>query len=110
MGPNDSRFGSGDVSDIRHYIKLGPLGRAFAAAERQVLPIDEVDKADLEFPNDLLLELDEMRFKDHRDERRDRRAKPAGRADHLERCRRGSMRGRVIASLTLKSRWLVSWA
>jgi MoxR-like ATPase len=60
---NDSRFGSGDVSDIRHYIKLGPLGRSFAAAERQVLLIDEVDKADLEFPNDLLLELDEMRFK-----------------------------------------------
>jgi len=60
---NDSRFGSGDVSDIRHYIKLGPLGRAFSADERQVLLIDEVDKADLEFPNDLLLELDEMRFK-----------------------------------------------
>jgi MoxR-like ATPase len=59
---NDSRFGGGDVADIRHYIKLGPLGQAFAAAERQVLLIDEVDKADLEFPNDLLLELDEMRF------------------------------------------------
>ena len=60
---NDSRFGSGDVSDIRHYIKLGALGRAFAADERHVLLIDEIDKADLEFPNDLLLELDEMRFK-----------------------------------------------
>jgi len=59
---NDSRFGSGDVSDIRHYIKLGPLGRVFAAGERQVLLIDEVDKADIEFPNDLLRELDEMRF------------------------------------------------
>jgi len=59
---NDSRFGSGDVSDIRHYIKLGPLGRSFAAEERHVLLIDEIDKADLEFPNDLLLELDEMRF------------------------------------------------
>jgi MoxR-like ATPase len=59
---NDSRFGSGDVSDIRRYIKLGPLGRAFAAKERHVLLIDEVDKADLEFPNDLLRELDEMRF------------------------------------------------
>jgi MoxR-like ATPase len=59
---NDSRFGSGDVSDIRRYIKLGPLGRAFAATERHVLLIDEVDKADLEFPNDLLRELDEMRF------------------------------------------------
>jgi len=59
---NDSRFGGGDVSDIRHYIKLGPLGRAFTAEQRVVLLIDEVDKADLEFPNDLLRELDEMRF------------------------------------------------
>jgi MoxR-like ATPase len=59
---NDSRFGTGDVSDIGRYIKLGPLGRAFAASERHVLLIDEVDKADLEFPNDLLRELDEMRF------------------------------------------------
>jgi len=59
---NDSRFGTGDVADIRRYIKLGPLGQVFAAAERHVLLIDEVDKADLEFPNDLLRELDEMRF------------------------------------------------
>jgi MoxR-like ATPase len=59
---NDSRFGTGDVSDIRRYIKLGALGQAFAAAERHVLLIDEIDKADLEFPNDLLRELDEMRF------------------------------------------------
>jgi MoxR-like ATPase len=59
---NDARFGDGDVSDIRAYIRHGPLGRVFAAAERHVLLIDEVDKADLEFPNDLLLELDEMRF------------------------------------------------
>ncbi|HXQ22604.1 MAG TPA: MoxR family ATPase, partial [Candidatus Acidoferrales bacterium] len=59
---NDSRFGTGDVADIRRYIKLGPLGRVFAAAERHVLLIDEIDKADLEFPNDLLRELDEMRF------------------------------------------------
>ncbi len=59
---NDSRFGTGDVSDIRRYIKLGPLGLAFAAPQRHVLLIDEIDKADLEFPNDLLRELDEMRF------------------------------------------------
>ncbi|MDB4936552.1 MAG: ATPase, family, partial [Labilithrix sp.] len=59
----DSRFGEGDVKDIRHYIKLGPLGRAFAAKKRVVLLIDEVDKADLEFPNDLLHELDRMRFR-----------------------------------------------
>jgi MoxR-like ATPase len=58
----DSRFGDGDVKDIRHYIKLGPLGRAFAAKKRLVILIDEVDKADLEFPNDLLHELDRMRF------------------------------------------------
>jgi MoxR-like ATPase len=59
---NDARFGDKDVSDIRQYIKLGPLGRALAAEERVVLLIDEIDKADLEFPNDLLAELDEMRF------------------------------------------------
>ncbi len=59
---NDARFGDGDVRDIRHYIKLGPLGRAFASPKRVVLLIDEVDKGDIEFPNDLLFELDEMRF------------------------------------------------
>ena len=58
----DARFGDGDVKDIRRYIKLGPLGRAFASSQRQILLIDEVDKADLEFPNDLLHELDRMRF------------------------------------------------
>jgi MoxR-like ATPase len=58
----DARFGDGDVKDIRHYIKHGPLGRAFASEKRVVLLIDEVDKADLEFPNDLLHELDRMRF------------------------------------------------
>src|SRR5207237_3826053 len=59
----DSRFGDGDVRDIRRYIKLGPLGEAFAARDRRVVLIDEVDKADLEFPNDLLHELDRMRFR-----------------------------------------------
>ena len=59
---NDARFGEGDVRDVRRYIKHGPLGRAFAAEERHVLLIDEIDKADVEFPNDLLRELDEMRF------------------------------------------------
>jgi MoxR-like ATPase len=59
----DSRFGDGDVRDIRHYIRLGPLGEAFASPDRVVLLIDEVDKADIEFPNDLLHELDRMRFK-----------------------------------------------
>jgi MoxR-like ATPase len=59
---HDSRFGDGNVKDIGHYIKLGPLGRALAAPKRVVLLIDEVDKADVEFPNDLLQELDMMRF------------------------------------------------
>jgi MoxR-like ATPase len=59
---NDSRFGGGNVSDIKHYIKLGKLGEAFTASDPVVLLIDEIDKADLEFPNDLLAELDEMRF------------------------------------------------
>ncbi len=58
----DSRFNDGDVKDIKRYIKLGALGQSFAAEERVVLLIDEVDKADLEFPNDLLHELDRMRF------------------------------------------------
>jgi MoxR-like ATPase len=60
---HDSRFGDGDVKDIEHYIKLGPLGQALSSDHRVVLLIDEVDKADIEFPNDLLLELDAMRFR-----------------------------------------------
>ncbi len=59
----DSRFGDGDVKDVRRYIKLGPVGQAFSSPERVVLLIDEVDKADVEFPNDLLHELDRMRFR-----------------------------------------------
>jgi len=59
---NDSRFGDKDISDIRQYIKPGKLGEAFASKEEIVLLIDEIDKADLEFPNDLLNELDEMSF------------------------------------------------
>jgi MoxR-like ATPase len=59
---NDARFGEGNVADVRTYIKLGPLGRVFTAPSRHVLLIDEIDKADLEFPNDILRELDEMRF------------------------------------------------
>jgi MoxR-like ATPase len=59
---NDSRFGDKDISDIKQYIKLGKLGQAFSSLEQVVLLIDEVDKADIEFPNDLLNELDEMSF------------------------------------------------
>jgi MoxR-like ATPase len=58
----DSRFGDHDVSDIRQYIQLGPLGRALTSEKQVVLLIDEIDKADLEFPNDLLHELDVMEF------------------------------------------------
>ncbi len=59
---NDSRFGERDTGDIGQYIKLGPLGLALRAAQRVVLLIDEIDKADMEFPNDLLHELDRMSF------------------------------------------------
>ena len=58
----DSQFGGHGVDDISRYIKLGKLGEAFAAEEQVVLLIDEIDKADLEFPNDLLWELDQMEF------------------------------------------------
>jgi MoxR-like ATPase len=58
----DGQFGDGDVSDIAHYIKLGKLGEAFTGDRRCVLLIDEIDKADIEFPNDLLWELDQMEF------------------------------------------------
>ncbi len=58
----DGQFGDHDVCDIAAYIKLGKLGEAFSHPERVVLLIDEIDKADLEFPNDLLWELDQMEF------------------------------------------------
>lgn len=58
----DSQFGEGDVSDIKKYIKLGKLGEAFTSEKQVVMLIDEIDKADLEFPNDLLWELDKMEY------------------------------------------------
>lgn len=58
----DSQFGEKGVDDIAHYIKLGKLGEAFKKEEQVILLIDEIDKADLEFPNDLLWELDKMEF------------------------------------------------
>lgn len=61
----DSQFGEEGVDDIAHYIKLGKLGEAFQADKQVVLLIDEIDKADLEFPNDLLWELDKMEFYIH---------------------------------------------
>ena len=58
----DSQLGDGKVEDIGQYIKRGKLWEAFMAEEQVVLLIDEVDKADIEFPNDLLVELDRMEF------------------------------------------------
>jgi len=58
----DSQLGDARVADVRHYIKRGKLWQAFDSDQRAVLLIDEIDKADLEFPNDLLLELDRMEF------------------------------------------------
>jgi MoxR-like ATPase len=58
----DSQLGDARVSDIRNYIKRGKLWEAFTHEQRPVLLIDEIDKADIEFPNDLLLELDRMEF------------------------------------------------
>ncbi|MEZ5539530.1 MAG: MoxR family ATPase [Pseudomonadales bacterium] len=58
----DSQLGDDRVHDIRNYIKRGKLWEAFAADEQVVLLIDEIDKADIEFPNDLLVEIDKMEF------------------------------------------------
>lgn len=58
----DSQLGDEKVKDISHYINKGPVWKAFESDEQAVLLIDEIDKADIEFPNDLLLELDKMEF------------------------------------------------
>lgn len=58
----DSQLGDDKVHDVRNYIKKGKLWEAFTAEEPVVLLIDEIDKADIEFPNDLLVELDRMEF------------------------------------------------
>jgi MoxR-like ATPase len=58
----DSQLGDARVNDVRNYIRQGKLWQAFAAPRKVVLLIDEVDKADIEFPNDLLQELDRMEF------------------------------------------------
>jgi len=58
----DSQLGDEKVHDIGNYIVKGKLWHAFTADQRPVLLIDEIDKADIEFPNDLLLELDKMEF------------------------------------------------
>ena len=58
----DSQLGDARVHDVGHYIRRGKLWQAFAAPGKTVLLIDEIDKADIEFPNDLLQELDRMEF------------------------------------------------
>ncbi|WP_323783025.1 MoxR family ATPase [Leisingera sp.] len=58
----DSQLGDARVNDVKNYIKKGKLWEAFEAGEKVVLLIDEIDKADIEFPNDLLQELDKMEF------------------------------------------------
>lgn len=58
----DSQLGDGRVNDVANYIKRGKLWEAFASDKKVVLLIDEIDKADIEFPNDLLQELDKMEF------------------------------------------------
>ena len=58
----DSQFGGEGVDNIEKYVRLGKLGEAFTDEEQVILLIDEIDKADLEFPNDLLWELDQMEF------------------------------------------------
>jgi MoxR-like ATPase len=58
----DSQLGDERVNDVRNYIRKGKLWQAFEADEKVVLLIDEIDKADIEFPNDLLQELDKMEF------------------------------------------------
>ncbi|MAL87327.1 MULTISPECIES: AAA family ATPase [unclassified Brevundimonas] len=58
----DSQLGDERVHDVRNYLKPGKLWEAFTAPQRPVLLIDEIDKADIEFPNDLLQELDRMEF------------------------------------------------
>ena len=65
----DGQFGEEGVNDIARYIKLGKLGEAFESEEQVILLIDEIDKADLEFPNDLLWELDQMEFYIHETKR-----------------------------------------
>jgi len=58
----DSQLGDKKVNDIKNYIKKGTIWSAFSSEEKAVLLIDEIDKADIEFPNDLLHELDKMKF------------------------------------------------
>ena len=95
----DSQLGDPRVSDIANYIRRGKLWEAFASPDRPVLLIDEIDKADIEFPNDLLLELDQMEFHVYETGGDGERAAAADRHHHLQQ-REGAAR-RVPAPLLL---------
>ena len=95
----DSQLGDEHVGDIAHYIKRGVLWEAFEADAPGVVLIDEIDKADIEFPNDLLRELDRMEFYVYETQQHDSRAAPAARRHHVE--QREGAAGRVPAPLLL---------
>ena len=95
----DSQLGDPRVSDIRHYIRRGKLWDAFTAEARPVLLIDEIDKADIEFPNDLLLELDRMEFHVYETGETVRAKAAPDRRHHLE--QREGAAGRLPAPLLL---------
>ena len=95
----DSQLGEERVHDVRNYIRQGPLWRAFAAEGKVVLLIDEIDKADIEFPNDLLQELDRMEFFVYETGETVRAQDAADRHHHLEQ-REGAAR-RLPAPLLL---------
>ena len=95
----DSQLGDGRVGDIANYIKPGVLWDAFDSETPAVVLIDEIDKADIEFPNDLLRELDRMEFHVYETQQTIVRAAPAARRHHVEQ-RKGAAR-RVPAPLLL---------
>ena len=80
----DSQLGEERVKDVRNYLKKGKMWEAFEAPERPVLLIDEIDKADIEFPNDLLQELDRMEFYVYETRRDHQSGGAPPRADHLQ--------------------------
>ena len=95
----DSQLGDARVKDVKNYIKQGKLWEAFEHGPRPVLLIDEIDKADIEFPNDLLLELDRMEFFVYETGETIKASAAPGRDDHLE--QRKGIAGRVLAPLLL---------
>jgi MoxR-like ATPase len=80
----DSQLGQERVGDISNYIVKGVLWQAFESPEQAVVLVDEIDKADIEFPNDLLRELDRMEFYVLRDAADDPRAPPAHHLHHVQ--------------------------